>query len=365
MMIAGACLLGAIAGLVVSARRPTLYQASTTVLVQQAASGEAFSTARALLRNYTLASETVTEVGLASAPYHMTAQAFVNDSLVVEESGGTHLLNVKVRLADPALAAKASYLLSTKAVQLNRQVATEGNRAVRDQLKVLLDDASHRLDAAEQELLAARTQARLELAKKDAELMLDGRGEAQQIAAQIASEKGRLAAAEEELTHHQPVLTTPRAPRAEEALRQSEAAQRRAEDSQQKLEDARKAEEARKVERPARAADAGAAQAPRAAEAPAGGVASPTTRRTDTADLDALPDSQQSVRQPGLPDAAVSNRDGPRQARRTGARAPADCRGRRAHRGDHAALSQRAGNRPAGEQLRPRQAGVQRSRRPV
>lgn len=230
MMIAGACLLGAIAGLVVSARRPTLYEASTTVLVQQAASGEAFSTARALLRNYTLASEIVKEVGLASEPYRITAQGFINDALVVEESGGTHLLNVKVRLADPALAAKASYLLSTKAVQLNRQVATEGNRAVRDQLKVLLDDASRRLDAAEQELLAARTQARLEVAKKDSELMLDGRGAAQQIAAQIASEKGRLAAAEEELTHHEPVLSTPRAPRAEEALRQSDAAQRRARD---------------------------------------------------------------------------------------------------------------------------------------
>jgi hypothetical protein len=281
MMIAAACVLGALAGLLVSARRPTLYEASTTVLVQQATTGEAVATARALLRNYTLAAETLKEVGLADPPYAMTPQSFINDALVVEESGGTHLLNVKVRLAVPALAARASSLLASKAVQLNRQVATEGNRAVRDQLKVLLDDASHRLDAAEQELLAERSRSRLEVGRKDAELMLDGRGELQQIAAQIASEKGRLNAAEEELKRHQPLLAAPRLPSAEEALRQADL-------SQSKLDDSRRAPEtpSRGSERPR-----GGDEQPRKVEGASRDAATPPpARRPDPGEFEALPD---------------------------------------------------------------------------
>jgi uncharacterized protein involved in exopolysaccharide biosynthesis len=213
--------LGAVVGFVISGRRPIVYEASTTVLVQQAESAAAFSTARALLRNHTLAAETVTELGLTGEPYNLTPQRFVDGALAVDEIGGTHLLHVKVRLPDAALAAKASHALSSKAVELNRRVRTEGTTAVRDQLKAVLDDAAVDLRISEKELLAARTRTQLDVLKKDAEVMLESRATYQQLLIDIEGEKARLAAAEAEMPLHDPVLAGRRSPAAEEALRRA------------------------------------------------------------------------------------------------------------------------------------------------
>jgi polysaccharide biosynthesis transport protein len=213
--------LGAVVGLVISGRGPIMYEASTTVLVQQAESAAAFSTARALLRNHTLAAETLTELGLAGEPYNLTPQRFIDGALAVDEVGGTHLLHVKVRLPDAALAATASHALSSKAVELNRRVRTEGATAVRQQLKAVLDDAAVDLQDSEEALLAARTRTQLDVLKKDAEVMLESRASYQQLLVDIEGEKARLAAAEAEMLLHDPVLAGRRSPAAEEALRRA------------------------------------------------------------------------------------------------------------------------------------------------
>jgi hypothetical protein len=217
--------LGAAVGLVVSGSRPIVYEGSTTILVQQAGSGPALSTARALLRNHTLAAETLDELGLGTGPDALTPQRFIDQALAVEEVAGTHLLNVKVRLPDAVMAAKASHTLSSKAAELNRRVNAEGTTAVRDQLQVLLDEAVVDLETAEQQLLAARSRTQLDVLRHDAQVMLDSRAAYLQLLIDIEGEKSRLAAAEQEIRLHHPVLAGGRSPAAEEALRRASRAQ--------------------------------------------------------------------------------------------------------------------------------------------
>jgi hypothetical protein len=213
--------LGVVVGLAISGRRPIVYEATTTLLVQQAGSPAALSTARALLRNHTLASETLGELGLDREPHHLTPQRFISGMLTVEEVGGTHLLHVKARLPDAVLAAQASHTLSRKAVELNNRVNTEGTTTVRDQLKVLLDEAAEGLQAAEQELLAARSRTQLDVLRKDADVTLESRAAYQHLLVDLEGEKSRLAAAEQEIRGHEALLPEPRSPTAEAALRRS------------------------------------------------------------------------------------------------------------------------------------------------
>lgn len=221
LLLAGA-VIGVAGGLVVSMRQPTLYEAVSTVLVQQqSASPAAFSTSRALLRNFTLAGETVKELGLDAPPYNLTPQSFVEGVLTVEEVPGTALIRVKTKLSDPVLAAKACGVIADKAVELNRKIALQGNTDVRNQLKVLLDAASDRLKNAEQELVAHQSSAQVDLLRSDTDAMLSAREGLTRLLVQIEAEKSRLAAAEAELAKQSPLLTGARSVAAEDALRRA------------------------------------------------------------------------------------------------------------------------------------------------
>jgi uncharacterized protein involved in exopolysaccharide biosynthesis len=218
LLVVGA-LIGAAAGLIISLRRPTSFQASTTLLVQQADSPTALATSLALLRNSTLAAETIGELGLDKAPYRLTPQRFVEGVLAIEQIAGTHLLRVKITLPEANVASQASNLISTKAVDLTRRIVSEGNTTLRSQLKVLLDDAGKQLRTAEQELLNGRSTAQIEVLRRDTEVTLDERGQLRRLMIDIAAEKSRLAAAELEIKNHQPLAAGVRSVESEEALR--------------------------------------------------------------------------------------------------------------------------------------------------
>ena len=220
-LLAAGVLIGAIAGLTFALRRPVLYEAVTTMLVDQTNSPAAISTSRALLQNYTLATETINETGLNRPPYNVTPQGFVDDLLQIEEVRGTNLVKVKVRLQDPARAAHVSQLLSRKAVVLNRRIATEGSNGVREQLKVHLDGALARLKVTEQQLLTYQSEAQVEVLKTDTDALLNQREDLLKLGIEIEGEKARLAAAEQEIQKQEPVLAVRRSVGSEEALRRA------------------------------------------------------------------------------------------------------------------------------------------------
>ena len=127
-------------------------------------------------------------------------------------------MKVRVKLDDAQRAAQASRVLSEKAVELNRRVASEEGTAVRTQLKVLVDQAGERLKTAEDQYLHYQDQAQIELLKKDTEKMIAERGDLLRLRIDIATEKARLAAAEDEIKKQDRVLSAPRAIAAETAL---------------------------------------------------------------------------------------------------------------------------------------------------
>src|SRR4051794_16574084 len=102
LLVIGA-LVGAAAGLLVSSLRPVLYEGITTILIGRSNSPVASATSRALLENYTLASETLKELGIPLSP-----QTFVLGNLNVEQITGTNVVKVKVLLPDAEKAAQAS-----------------------------------------------------------------------------------------------------------------------------------------------------------------------------------------------------------------------------------------------------------------
>src|SRR4051794_8831003 len=67
LLVIGA-FVGAFVGLFVSSQRPILYEGVTTILIGRSNSPIATATSRAFLENYTLAAETLSEIGSALSP---------------------------------------------------------------------------------------------------------------------------------------------------------------------------------------------------------------------------------------------------------------------------------------------------------
>lgn len=111
--------------------------------------------------------------------------------------------------------------LSRKALALNTTIADAESVAVREQLQQHLEGAAQRLKDAEQKLLAYQNVARIELLRTDTDAMLYERGRLPELLGDIEAEKGRVAAAEQEIVKQQPILPVRRSVQSEEALRRA------------------------------------------------------------------------------------------------------------------------------------------------
>ncbi len=223
LLVVGA-LVGALAGFGLASLRPVLYEAVTTLIVLSPSGPDSRANAgiyRAVLENLSLASQVVEELDLNRPPLSMSPQRFLTDAIQVQESTGTNLVRLRVRLEDPGRATEAARRLARKAVLLNDEVNRREGASLRDELRTHLDAAAERREVAEERLLAYQREAQVELLKRDAEAMLDERGEVLKLLIAIEGEKARLATAEQELAKQQPLLSVGRAVQAEEALRRA------------------------------------------------------------------------------------------------------------------------------------------------
>ena len=219
--IVGAVLFGVL-GFAYASSRPLEYEGVTTLLVvppSQGGGGQINpATFRAVVENATLASQVIEELSLRE---QITPQDFVERALSVEEVRGTNIVKVKVRLADPKIAADASRRLAQKAIGLTQQVNQLGGASVQEQLKNNLNDARARMEKAEQDLLSYKQRAQVDLIQGDANAQLVERAGLLELVINIEAERARLGAAEQEIKRQQPLLSAPRAPGAEEALRRA------------------------------------------------------------------------------------------------------------------------------------------------
>ena len=222
LIFAGAALAGAIA-FVLAGLRPLQYEAVTTLLVVPPSEpgGPQINPAtfRAIVENATLASQVIDELQMGDQG--LTPLAFVQRALAVEEVRGTNIVKVKVTLGDPAVAAEASRRLAEKAIVLTQQITRQEGASIQEQLRNHLNDARERLDRAEKELLSYKQAAQVELIKGDTNAQLKERGDLLALVINIEAERARLAAADQEIKRQQPLLSVPRLPAAEDALRRT------------------------------------------------------------------------------------------------------------------------------------------------
>ena len=173
-------LLGAAAGYALASLRPVRFEGVTTLLVVPPPTRSTAQvnllpderlialrapTFRALLENASLAAKVIADTGLS-----MTPQTFLDTALEVEQPAGTNVLRVKVRLADPSIAADASRRLASGAIALTRRLNQEEGSALQGQLKNHLQEAEQRRASAENELLRYQQSAQLELGRRKIEL---------------------------------------------------------------------------------------------------------------------------------------------------------------------------------------------------
>ena len=156
----------------------------TTLLVvppaQQTGPQISPATFRGIVENASLASQVIDELKLRDrlhlqAP--LTPQSFVERALSVEEVRATNIVKVKVTLPDAELAATASRRVAEKAIGLTQQITQQEGVSIQEQLKNHLEGAQQRLRSAEQELLAYKQAAQVDLIKEDTDADLRARSD--------------------------------------------------------------------------------------------------------------------------------------------------------------------------------------------
>jgi uncharacterized protein involved in exopolysaccharide biosynthesis len=223
-IIVAGLLLGLIGGFVYAWTRPPVYEATATLLISRSkigtdisppAAAQAF---RAFVVNKALVSKVLKEFGLDRPPEKLDPVGFIDKHLSVEEIVNGDLVRVHVKLADASLAAKVANRLVALATDLSRRVNTEESLAVRDFIKLQLDESFARLRGLERDLVAYKREAQLELRRSEVTTLLDQRRELIDLSVQLEGERASLRQAEHELSGRTRVLPAPRAPNSIAAL---------------------------------------------------------------------------------------------------------------------------------------------------
>jgi succinoglycan biosynthesis transport protein ExoP len=224
LLLAAGTLLAGAAAFWIATLQPLRFEGVTTLLVvppsQPTSAQISPATFRAIVENASLASEVIRELKLDAGDDPTTPQRFLEDAMRVEEVRGTNIVKVKVTLRDPQQAAEASRRMALKAIALTQQIRQDDGESIQTQLKSHLTDAQQRMQTAERDLLAYKQAAQIELMTEDTDAQLKERGDLLRLVVDIEAERARLAAAEAELARQQPMLSAPRLPGTEQALRQ-------------------------------------------------------------------------------------------------------------------------------------------------
>ena len=187
------------------ARQPRQFEATTTLLAYQSKLGDAVNPPVAvanylpLVLNPTVVAEVLAELKLSDPPRNWRVGPFLKSALFANPLAGTSLLEVRVRLDTPDLAAKAANAIAVRAVGAGRVLSQDEAGGARDQVKAMFDDAKTRYEAALGAQEAFRKTAQVELLRKEVEGVLDERKAIVGLALEAQSDRARLDTAEGEL----------------------------------------------------------------------------------------------------------------------------------------------------------------------
>jgi uncharacterized protein involved in exopolysaccharide biosynthesis len=201
-----AVLCGAVGGTLSFFSTPA-YQATATLAVsqskvgQEVASSGALSTASfvPLVRNHNTAQAIIQKRGLDKPPYNLTSFTFLDRVFTVSEVRNTNLLTATAVLPDAKLASDVVNDLAAAAVELSHKLSQQEAVRARDVIGLHVKELSTRLDTAQGQLLAFQRTNQVDLLRGDVEALLEQRKELGSLLVRLASERGRLEAAEAEL----------------------------------------------------------------------------------------------------------------------------------------------------------------------
>jgi uncharacterized protein involved in exopolysaccharide biosynthesis len=173
---------------------------------------------RPLIESRAVASQVIKETRLDEAPYWISPSKFFGDVVEIEEVRNSSVLLVHGRLSDSTLVADVVNRVADLGAATARRVSQQEAVQARNDIKLQLDEAKTRLEAATAKLDAARRGAQLELVRKDVDAELEQRGALLDLQINIEAEKARLVKAEQELAARQRLDTVRRSIDADPAL---------------------------------------------------------------------------------------------------------------------------------------------------
>ena len=225
-LIVGVALLCGAATTLLALRRPTLYEATSTLAVSGSKIAEETTSVvsvnyRPFIENNSVAETVVREFRLADAPYGITSQVFLESVLSVEEVRNSSLIRLHVTLRDPALAANVANRVSDLAVEGARKLSQAEAVQARDDLQDEVQDARTRMEKAAAALESFKSSAQVELTRADVEAMLQQRTELLDLIVDTEAARAKVARGEADLAARQRVDSFVRSIDSDPALSQA------------------------------------------------------------------------------------------------------------------------------------------------
>jgi uncharacterized protein involved in exopolysaccharide biosynthesis len=217
IFLAACALVGGLAALAMALTSPPVYEASAKLFVTRSKisteAGEPqlinIATFRAILASESLVAQVLGDLKLDKPPYNMSVPGFVSNHLRVDTIRDSFVLIVTVRLGDPQRAAQTADRLASLGVELADRLSQEETVRGRDLIAVQLEDSRRALEQATARLENFRKEAQLDVLRSDTSELLTQRRLLATVQDQIASERGRVARAEQELAGQDRIRSTP------------------------------------------------------------------------------------------------------------------------------------------------------------
>jgi len=212
LIVAVAC---AMAAGTCSVRAPLLYEARVALAVSRSALNEGGrlvviqGTFQSYIENESVAEQVIDEFSLDEL-YGLTPGRFFRTSAGVEALAGSTLFRLRTRFPEPELAANVANRVAELAVKKADQLSQDEAVQVREAIGEQLHEATARLEHAEEALQTYRTEAQIELLRRDVDSALEARGQLLTLLVQIESERSKLTTAEAELASRERIGTVTR-----------------------------------------------------------------------------------------------------------------------------------------------------------
>jgi uncharacterized protein involved in exopolysaccharide biosynthesis len=221
--IAAFAIAGGVAGAGIARLTPPRYEAATTIRVAERAGLQtAIRTFQVILESNGLSEDVVRQFKLDQAPMSLTAATFIRNHLTIEPVRDTDLLRAHVALPEPQLTADVANALATRALEMWNGMNARANLGATSQevdaRQKELEAAVAAHEEAQERLLMFKSQAQLDVLRRNAADMLDARRRLNALTVTLQAEKGRLASIQNELSKQPKTMTVPRQVSASEAL---------------------------------------------------------------------------------------------------------------------------------------------------